>query len=277
MISISVYGQRTVDIRVKEIGINTHSQTLNVEIQVRKTDRVALILGGYNMRLYYNSEKLQLSENKARSMLTSSKYTPIEIDNHLKNVDVTGHGLISYSQNLSFLSFYSNLKTISTQGDVVSDGGDWKSIAGLEFKILQPFQNEEVITLAREEKTGELATAFIEMTEWKGPKNIQALEVNEYFEDIKGFDQESEAFVQIKVGPNPASTDLNIDFSKELQGNDYSVTVRNVAGAKVLNRKINQGSKGIILDIRNLLSANYLVEVRNDNEIIKTKKIIKIN
>ena len=277
IISSGLSAQRTVDIRVKEAGINSNSQTLKAEIQVRKTDRADLVLGGYNMRLYYNSEKLQLTEDKTNSMLTSSKYTPIEIDNHIKDVDVTGHGGLSYSQNLSFLSFYSNLKTITTEGDLVSENGEWKSIASLEFKILQPFQEEEIITLARQDKTGELATAFVEMTEWKGPKNIKALRVNEYIEDIKGFSEDNEAFVQVKVGPNPASTDLNIDFNKEIEGGSYSVTIRDVAGAQIMNQKIDQGSRGVTLDIRNLLSANYLVEVRNNNEIIKTKKIIKIN
>jgi hypothetical protein len=277
VIASGLYGQRAVDIRVKESSINTQNQTLKAEIQIRKTDRAELVLGGYNMRLYYNSEKLQLVEDRTNSMLTSLKYSPIEIDNHIRDVDVTGHGKISYSQNVSFLSFYSNLKTLTTVGDEVSQDGDWTSIASLEFKILKSFTEEEVITFARQDKTGELATAFIEMTEWKGPRKIEALVVNEYIEDVQGFSDNNEAFIQIKVGPNPASSDLNIDFSRELEGNDYSVTIRDVAGAQVMNQKIDQGSKGVILDIRNLLSANYLVEVRNDNEIIKTKKIIKIN
>jgi len=275
--SASLYGQRTVDIRIKEAGINQHSQILKTEIQVRKTDRADLVLGGYNMRLYYNSEKLNLIENKTQSMLSATKYSPIQVDNHLRDANVSGHGLISYAKNLSFLSFSSNLKSVSTEGDNLTSMEDWVSIASLEFQIKESFSNEEVITLAREDKTGAYATAFIEMTEWKGPRKIEALLLNEYHEEIQGFDADNTGFVQIKVGPNPASTDLNIDFSSELDGNNYSVTIRDVSGAQVLNRKIDNGSKGLVLDIRNLISANYLVEVRNDEEILKSKKIIKIN
>ena len=277
LFSVSIFGQRTVDIRVKETGVNTQNQTIKAEIQIKKTDRADLILGGYNMRLYYDSDKLELIENRAHSMLTNAKYTPIEIDNHITDVDVSGHGTLAYSSHLSFLSFYSNLKTITTEGDLVSENGEWKSIAALEFKVLKPFQDEEVITLAREDKTGELATAFIEMTEWKGPKNIKALAVNEYHEEVLGYSANSDVFVQVNVGPNPASTDLNIEFNKELSGNKYNVVIRDVSGALVMNQKIDDGSTGVVMDIRNLLSANYLVEVRNDDEIIKTKKIIKIN
>lgn len=277
LFATSLFGQRTVDIRIMEAGYSTQSQTLKAEIQVRKTDRADLILGGYNMRLYYNSEKLELLENRTQSLLSNSKYTPIVIDNHMIDVNASGHGQLSYSSHLSFLSFYSNLKTITTEGDAVSENGEWNSVATVEFKILQPFSDEEVITLAREEKTGDLATAFIEMTEWKGPKNLEALAISEYQEDIFGFSENSESFVSVNVGPNPASTDLNIDFNKELKGDSYNVVIRDVTGALIMNQKIDNGSKGIVMDIRNLLSANYLVEVRNDNDIIKSKKIIKIN
>jgi len=277
LFSASLFGQRTVDIRIMEAGYSPQSQNLKAEIQVRKTDRADLILGGYNMRLYYNSEKLELLEGKATSLLTNAKYTPIEIDNHITDVNVGGHAQLEYSSHLSFLSFNSNLKTITTEGDLVSENGEWKSIAAVEFKVLEPFSDEEVITLARSEKTGAIATAFVEMSEWKGPKKIEPLAINEYYEDIHGFNENSEAFVTVNVGPNPASTDLNIDFNKELKGDDYNVIIRDTKGALIMNQKIDNGSTGIIMDIRNLLSANYLVEVRNDDEVIKAQKIIKIN
>lgn len=276
LMSASLMGQRTIDIRVIEAGLNQHTKTLKAEIQVRKTDRAILKLGGYNMRLYYDSQKLNLQEDKAQSMLSSTKYGSIVVDNHMKNVNVGGHGDIPYSDNLSFFSFSSNLKSLDTEGQSL-ENQEWVSIASLEFSIKETFQDQEVITLAREDKTGELATAFIEMTEWKAPKKIVALEVNEYFEEINGFDGENGTFVNVKVGPNPASTDLNIDFSQELEGNDYSVVIRDVSGALILNRRIDTGSKSFVMDIRELASANYLVEVRNDDEIIKTKKIIKVN
>ena len=60
------------------------------------------------------------------------------------------------------------------------------------------------------------------MTEWKGPNVIKPLSVNEYSEDIKGFDLASQEFLNITVGPNPASNDLNIEFSREITDNKSS-------------------------------------------------------
>ena len=95
----SLSAQRTVDLRLVETGINLNSQRVKAEIQVRKTDRAELILGGYNMRLYYNSQKLDLIENKVQSLLSGTKYGKINIDNHLRDVNVTGYGKIPYTDS----------------------------------------------------------------------------------------------------------------------------------------------------------------------------------
>lgn len=275
--ALSLNGQKAVDLRVVETGLNLNSEIMKVEIQVKKTDRSELVLGGYNMRLYYNSEKLDLIEKNVQSLLSNTKYTNINIDNHLRDVNVTGYGKIPYSDNLSFISFSSNLKSLSTEGQRLESMDEWVSIASLDFRVMESFKDEEVITLAREDRTDSYATAFIEMTEWIGPREIKALKVNEYTEEIKGFDEANKEYLNIVVGPNPASNDLNIEFSKEIAGNDYQVIIRDVTGAQVITRRIDQGSTNIMVDIRNLLSANYLVEVLNDDEVVKTKKIIKIN
>lgn len=271
--------QRTteVDLRVMQKGINLNSQIMKTEIQVRKTDRATLYLGGYNMRVYYSSEKLDLIEDRVKSLLSTSKFTDINIDNHLRDSNVSGIGKIPFAANVSFVSFSSNLKDLSKEGQELASPDEWTAIASLEFKIKEPFLNEEVITLAREDRTDRVATAFIEMTEWKGPNVIKPLSVNEYSEDIKGFDLASQEFLNITVGPNPASNDLNIEFSREITDNNHQVLVRDVSGVLVMNQKIDKGSKNVILDIKSLASANYLVEVLDDNEILKTKKIIKVN
>ena len=275
--TILLSSEKTIDLRIVETGLNMNSELLKVEIQVRKTDRSEVILGGYNMRLYYNSDKIDLIEKNTRSLLSNTKYTSINIDNHLRDVNVTGYGRIPYGENLSFLSFSSNLKNNSVAGDKLDSPEEWVSIASLEFRILEPFFEEEIITLAREDYTGSYATAFIEMTEWKGPKEIKALNVNEYIEEIKGVNPLSKDYLNIVVGPNPASNELNIEFSKEIAGNDYQVVIRDVTGALVLRQSIDQGSTNVYMDIRSLISANYLVEVLNDKEVIKSKRIIKVN
>ena len=48
--------------------------------------------------------------------------------------------------------------------------------------------------------------------------------------------------------------------------------VRDVSGVLVMNQKIDKGSKNVILDIKSLASANYLVEVLDDNEILKNQE-----
>lgn len=72
------------------------------------------------------------------------------------------------------------------------------------------------------------------------------------------------------VWPNPTKEFLNIQCNTEIQ----SITVYNVIGQIVLNKKVN--SKIFVLKTHDLLPGNYLLKITSDNNTF-TKKIILVD
>jgi len=75
-----------------------------------------------------------------------------------------------------------------------------------------------------------------------------------------------------KVYPNPSNDAITLTFDG---GNEINVEIVDLTGRKM--KSISQVLSGISIDISDLKSGNYLVQVKSSNfQIIKTKSIIKI-
>lgn len=80
--------------------------------------------------------------------------------------------------------------------------------------------------------------------------------------------------VELNVGPVPAISNLNVNFTAD-QNYDYDYSITNMVGATVYNNKItaNRGENSLNIDVSNLNNGIYFLNIRR-GEANLTKKII---
>ncbi|HOP02826.1 MAG TPA: T9SS type A sorting domain-containing protein [Tenuifilaceae bacterium] len=78
----------------------------------------------------------------------------------------------------------------------------------------------------------------------------------------------------ISAYPNPVESNiLNISYSC-MQHADAKVTVRNIVGVTLLERKIEQENGKIMIDVSSLPNGIYLYSIEQDGRIVATKKLL---
>jgi len=74
----------------------------------------------------------------------------------------------------------------------------------------------------------------------------------------------------VRVYPNPAANDLNIDLGNQAQKGEF--ILYNIAGNEVLKQDISSFEK---IDISNLRDGFYFYEIFGDGKLIQVGRVIK--
>jgi len=89
--------------------------------------------------------------------------------------------------------------------------------------------------------------------------------------------EENELLENIEVYPNPVATDLTVEI-EQTEYSNLNFEIRNILGQLVRNgtTKNNLNSNKIIISVQDLVEGDYVLVLKNDKEIIKTEKFIKL-
>jgi len=77
----------------------------------------------------------------------------------------------------------------------------------------------------------------------------------------------------INLYPNPVNNSFQIDFNN-YQGNNVNVNIYNLAGQLFLSKNISVNQNKAILSLTGVVSGNYIIEIKNSNELLYRDKII---
>jgi hypothetical protein len=273
---ISLFASNGVDIRFTPASYDNSSHTLYVDIQVRAQDN-QLVLAGQNYRIYYNSEALTLNKDKAKLQLPSEKYSELKFHSLQENIDARGAGTLQFDKNLGFANFSVDLKDQEFGGISLSSLGEWHSVATLEFKVNRE-ENDYQLVWGREEISQDYATAYVEMAEWIAPKKIRSLNINEYgdYSSISNNNEIELTATSMTFLPNPSQDFVQISFDQQLI-NSSQVIVRDLAGRQLLLQYVDALVDKVVLDISEIPSGNYIVEVRSKNQtLIVSENLVKM-
>lgn len=90
-----------------------------------------------------------------------------------------------------------------------------------------------------------------------------------------GLKKNSVQFYDIKLFPNPVSSELTISFEKNIP-TEINIQVLDILGTEISSEKIYKNSNIHKLDLHNLSSGLYIIQLKNNNgEILNRNKIIK--
>lgn len=80
----------------------------------------------------------------------------------------------------------------------------------------------------------------------------------------------------ILMGPNPASSHLNIFFEEYPKDHKGKVSILDLRGIELMNADFDTNQKNMTLDLATLKSGVYLVRLSFDNGTIQSRKLIKL-
>jgi len=150
------------------------------DVQVRSN--AATNLAGQNYRLYYDATLGAYASGV--SLLPTSDYGAFDLVQNINNQNANGTGNLSFENTLSFLNYTIDLSDTDAGGLPLN--GDWLTTSQLCFNLERKvFEDPDICfeaIWAREGRTNEYATSFVEVSEWVVAGNTQEMTGNQYID-----------------------------------------------------------------------------------------------
>jgi len=259
-LTISAYATSIVDVRLSHQDYDKSNAALYVNIDVRVDNAEQLVLAGQNYRIFYPSETLSLDQSGSKSQLSSKKYSPIKWADVVEHVAAEGKGQLKFDQDLGFANFYVELIDNKNGGEKLTSNGGW-TIATLKFDVIDNF-DEVSMVWGRESMSGEYATAYVEIAEWKAPLSTAEVEIDEYIDfslELNQLHLDGVSY-ELSIGPNPTTDFVELRMDKDLD-QDAQVSIRDMAGRLIKSTNLAKGSSLYAIDVMSLAPATYVVEI----------------
>ena len=264
-----------VELRFSKANFNESTQELFVDVEVQYTLNGQLSLAGQNYRFFYSSEVLEFDADATTSLLSEKNYTSISVDNHKSGVKADKVNQLSFDNDLGFVNLSIDLHDLKNGGLVLTENDGWVTVARLKFDVKKEGAAYDIVW-GREGVSELYATAFVEMGEWVSASKLDKLTVS-YYGDLSSQDK-SEAILavaDVTVGPNPTADFINITLETELQ-DAATIVLRDMTGRTVQTKVMTEGSISYRVDLSQLGSANYMLEMidANHNKLYNTQVVV---
>ena len=149
----------------------------------------------------------------------------------------------------------------------------WVSAATLVFDVLKTSETYDIVW-GRDGVTDLYATAFVQVGAWRSQNVEEAIEVN-LFQDLSLEKTELEALsskMNISVGPNPTIDFVTVNLESGLS-QSANVTITDYSGRVLMNEVMSAGATSTTMQLGNLASGTYILQLKNNKEILLTERI----
>lgn len=263
-----------IELRFATAHVDASTQELYVDIEVQYTQKGQLILAGQNYRFYYDSEVLELDASATESNLPSNSYGELTFDDHKAGIAADHVNQLVFDDNLGFVNFSINLSDVLNGGLTLTEDKGWVSIATLKFDIKKAGARYDLVW-GREGVSDLYATAFVEVAQWVSSTKLDVVNIASYGDlTSEEVAKESIAVSDVSVGPNPTADYVNISFDSEVKA-ATTVIFRDMNGRQMKRDVVQPGSINSRVDLSDLTSANYMVEVyTNEGGLIHNTQVV---
>ena len=265
----STIAQSNVSFRLTTEDYSVDAKSTTVSVQIKAEDNAVNLADQY-YRFYYDASNMKLNDFNIETSLPGALYYDAQVVEHISGFDASEVGLLEYDKNLGFINLFIELSDLTSGGTIIRRQDGWVTVATVEFDIHNTL-NPVYATWARESKTSAYASAFALISEWIQPQVVEMLHHTD-FNDLyaTAIKKSNIDAINIKVGPNPTSDYVKIDSNKRF-ADDAVITLTDLNGSTI-NAQYAGGSSEVIIDLQNLSSGTYIVEVNNGPE---SEKIIE--
>ena len=264
-------GYANIEVRFVALTSSSSSSHQVVEIEIRNTSE-DVILADQNYRFYYDADKMLLDESSLKNILPTDKYAPIILTEHVRDI-YSDHIVEELDGELAFINFSIELLDAKNGGLMVNSSNRWMKVAQLEFEKLVTTDHYPIIW-ARDGLTDQLATAYVQMTEWNSPYTRSPLDLD-YYDHIERVSSMGFAIdPSISVGPNPTSDWVEVNLKKG-GGKEVKVIISDMSGTIRASKVIHENDHSKVIDVSVLPAATYIIEIIDEGGTVHfTDKLV---
>lgn len=274
--SFAFAGTNSVEIQLSASGIDKNQGVMYVDVHLKARQNSFVNLASQNYRIYYPSNKLVFSSQGSKSNLPLDKYRELHFTENLKNIDAGNIGQLDFDKDLGFVNFSIELKDLLNGGVYLKGSDSWLHVATLKF-VVSDWNQDLNVVLSRDGISDHYATAFVELAEWIKPYTLESLKVDQYIDlnlSPKTKDDAQVDLTEVRLSPNPSGEFFNLHLSKTLDF-DAKVLVKDLSGRLVKSVNAQKGSSNYRIDINDLLSSTYIIELVDDkNRSVFMERVI---
>jgi len=265
-----------VSLRLLPSFFDEATQTVYVDVEIRYNGVGHFYLADQNIRLFYDSDQLELVKDHSRSDLPQDLYSSIQWHEVMEHLEADHINQLSFDDELGFVNFSIDLQENKEGGISIAEDHSWQRIAVLNFKV-EDKEALSQITWSTADKTSEYASAFVKVMEWKGPNNIRAAAVDTYIDAAFSTEDEGAA-VDLTIYPNPVGSNANFRFEQALT-NTSTVRILDMLGREVHKQVASAGIQELRRDLTHLMTGTFQVEVSDvlTDSIISTEQLLKVD
>lgn len=236
----------------------------SVRFLIRSEENRSFILGSQNYRIYYNRATVEPVEKSSYCELDQTIYSNAKlVEQLLFDLPLSVQRENNFDQ-MGLLNFEVNLLNPNLGGTKVTD--QWEEVISFQIEIEPAFQITDLI-IAQNNVTSHLATAFVELSEWKAPYNTIPIHITVEENKKKG----ALSQMMVETGPNPTQDHLNVLATQELK----SVAIYDRNGR--LMKSYNLSGYATRIDLSTYVQGMYLIEIEDVNGSNHTERVVKIN
>ncbi|MCH8535706.1 MAG: T9SS type A sorting domain-containing protein, partial [Flavobacteriaceae bacterium] len=238
------------------------------------------------------------SENNALSLINMRLYTQEAFANNLKEQDALGlrfsaegNNAVDHQDAVKMINLDENLASLNNDQLLSIENRNLPENEEEIQLITQGYTSDNYIFWADLQNLPEGTTAFLkdaytdELTELENGINEIPFVADSSIEesislyrftiefDVETFSNQDFESLGVEIYPNPVSENLFINLG-ELQSNKTHISIFDVAGRKVIQQQVKADESLIQVDVAQLQSGLYFVEVQEDGKKF-TKKLIK--
>ena len=255
----AAHATKSVNLRLNPNFYDQSSNSLYIDVDIQYDGYGKLVLADQNYRMYFDSDNLHLDQSESFSDLPQDLYSDISIKEVYEGVLVEGVNQLDFDQNLGFINFSIDLLDNVDGGIQLSKKDGWQRVAVLKFKV-KDTEDVSQIVWSRMGSTEDYATAFVEIMEWIAPNATEHVDINDS-ENLEFLSEKNtDSTLEIKVGPNPATDFVIVDFTSGAQESAILI-ISDIHGRKIENHLIGKGTNEVFVPIDHLVAATYKIEV----------------
>jgi len=232
-----------VSLRLLPSFFDEATQTVYVDVEIRYNGVGHFYLADQNIRLFYDSDQLELVKDHSRSDLPQDLYSSIQWHEVMEHLEADHINQLSFDDELGFVNFSIDLQENKEGGISIAEDHSWQ----------------------------------VKVMEWKGPNNIRAAAVDTYIDAAFSTEDEGAA-VDLTIYPNPVGSNANFRFEQALT-NTSTVRILDMLGREVHKQVASAGIQELRIDLTHLMTGTYQVEVSDvlTDSIISTEQLLKVD
>lgn len=268
--------QNELIVRINAEDHPSKENVINAWIEIFSLANKPVKLADQNYRLYYDSDLVTLIANSCQAVLPKKLYSELQLVDHIEGAQVFASDSLNFSRSLGFVNVKIDLIDSQKGGKNITSADGWTRIALLSFKILDKVQPINLIW-AQPDVTDNLATAFVEITEWVNPWKVQPFHIHSFINGhiLPVFIDNP---IEIEIRPNPIIDYMTIRFD-HIINQELEIRITDLNGNIHQQKSVEKGEKLCALFCADMPSGLYLLELISvvDGSRIFSDLIAKVN